>query len=118
MNKPNFNLIDEIYDTSIHLAMVQDKIRVNSYIESIKKNKIDFYNKIIVDIGAGSGILSVIALLELHKAAINLQGNSFKFIELLALQAMLYLPLVLGTSFIASYLQKSKDDSTNINLAK
>jgi polar amino acid transport system permease protein len=65
-----------------------------------------------------SAILSVIALLELHKAAINLQGNSFKFIELLALQAMLYLPLVLGTSFIASYLQKSKDDSSNINLAK
>ena len=65
-----------------------------------------------------SAILSVIALLELHKAAINLQGNSFKFIELLALQAMLYLPLVLGTSFIASYLQKNKDDSSNINLAK
>ena len=65
-----------------------------------------------------SAILSVIALLELHKAAINLQGNSFKFIELLALQAMLYLPLVLGTSFIASYLQKNKDNSSNINLAK
>ena len=65
-----------------------------------------------------SAILSVIALLELHKAAINLQGNSFKFIELLALQAILYLPLVLGTSFFASYLQKNKDDSSNINLAK
>lgn len=65
-----------------------------------------------------SAILSVIALSELHKSAINLQGNSYKFIELLALQAILYLPLVLGTSYIASYLQRNKDDSLNINLAK
>ena len=65
-----------------------------------------------------SAILSVIALSELHKSAINLQGNSYKFIELLALQAILYLPLVLGTSYIASYLQRNKDDSSNINLAK
>ena len=65
-----------------------------------------------------SAILSVIALSELHKAAINLQGNSYKFIELLALQAILYLPLVLGTSYIASYLQRNKDDSSNINLTK
>ena len=65
-----------------------------------------------------SAILSVIALSELHKSAINLQGNSYKFIELLALQAILYLPLVLGTSYIASCLQRNKDDSSNINLAK
>ena len=65
-----------------------------------------------------SAILSVIALSELHKSAINLQGNSYKFIELLALQAILYLPLILGTSSIASYLQRNKDDSSNINLVK
>ena len=65
-----------------------------------------------------SAVLSVIALLELHKAAINLQGNSFKFVELLALQAILYLPLVLGTSYIATYLQKNKESSSNINLIK
>ena len=65
-----------------------------------------------------SAVLSVIALLELHKAAINLQGNSFKFVELLALQAILYLPLVLGTGYIATYLQKNKDVSSNINLVK
>ena len=65
-----------------------------------------------------SAVLSVIALLELHKAAINLQGNSFKFVELLALQAILYLPLVLGTSYIATLMQKNKDTSSNINLIK
>jgi polar amino acid transport system permease protein len=66
-----------------------------------------------------SAVLSVIALLELHKAAINLQGNSFKFIELLALQAMLYLPIVLGTSYIANILQKNNDaKSSKIDLIK
>ena len=66
-----------------------------------------------------SSILSVIALLELHKAAINLQGNSFKFIELLALQAMIYLPIVLCTSYIANILQKkNQSKSTKIDLMK
>jgi len=66
-----------------------------------------------------SSILSVIALLELHKAAINLQGNSFKFIELLALQAMIYLPLVLCTSYIANILQKrNQSKSIKIDLIK
>ena len=66
-----------------------------------------------------SSVLSVIALLELHKAAINLQGNSFKFIELLALQAILYLPIVLGTSYIANVLQKRNSaHNANIDLVK
>ena len=66
-----------------------------------------------------SSVLSVIALLELHKAAINLQGNSFKFIELLALQAILYLPIVLGTSYIANILQKRNSaHNTKIDLVK
>jgi len=66
-----------------------------------------------------SSVLSVIALLELHKAAINLQGNSFKFIELLALQAILYLPIVLGTSYIANVLQKRNSaHNTKIDLVK
>ena len=66
-----------------------------------------------------SSVLSVIALLELHKAAINLQGNSFKFTELLALQAILYLPIVLGTSYIANVLQKRNSaHNTKIDLVK
>ena len=66
-----------------------------------------------------SSVLSVIALLELHKAAINLQGNSFKFIELLALQAVLYLPIVLGTSYVANVLQKRNSaHNAKIDLVK
>ncbi len=53
----------------------------------------------------GSAVLSVISLFELHKAAISLQATSFKFVELLALQALLYLPLILGVSRFARYLE-------------
>ncbi len=52
-----------------------------------------------------SSVLSVITVLELHKVASNLQIQSFKFLELLALQALLYLPLILGMSRLASYLE-------------
>lgn len=54
-----------------------------------------------------SAVLSVISLFELHKAAISLQATSFKFVELLALQALLYLPLILGVSRVARYLEVS-----------
>lgn len=53
----------------------------------------------------GSAVLSVISLFELHKAAISLQATSFKFVELLALQALLYLPLIVGVSRFAHYLE-------------
>ena len=52
-----------------------------------------------------SAVLSVISLFELHKAATALQATSFKFVELLAVQALLYLPLILGVSRIARYLE-------------
>lgn len=52
-----------------------------------------------------SAVLSVITLFELHKAANSLQATSFKFVELLALQALLYLPLILGVSRFARYLE-------------
>ena len=55
-------LLENSYCKSIHLGMLRDKIRVNSYINAIKKNKIDFKNKIIADIGAGTGILSILAI--------------------------------------------------------
>jgi len=54
-----------------------------------------------------SAVLSVITLFELHKAANSLQATSFKFVELLALQALLYLPLILGVSRLAHYLETS-----------
>ncbi len=54
-----------------------------------------------------SAVLSVITLFELHKAANTLQDTSFKFAELLALQALLYLPLILGVSRFANHLEKN-----------
>ena len=54
-----------------------------------------------------SSVLSVITVLELHKVAENLQIQSFKFLELLALQALLYLPLILGLSRMAAWLDQA-----------
>lgn len=52
-----------------------------------------------------SAVLSVITLFELHKAANSLQATSFKFVELLTLQALLYLPLIMAVSRVARYLE-------------
>lgn len=41
--------------------MLQDKTRTRTYFEAITKNSIDFKDKIIMDIGAGTGILSLFA---------------------------------------------------------
>ncbi len=67
-----------------------------------------------------SAVLSVISLFELHKAATALQASSFKFVELLAVQALLYLPLILGVSRAARYLEtdvfgfESKTETSDI----
>ena len=41
--------------------MLQDYIRTGSYYEAIMENKVDFDGKVVMDVGAGSGILSLFA---------------------------------------------------------
>ncbi len=41
--------------------MLQDEARTGTYREAIMKNAIDFKNKIVMDVGCGSGILSIFA---------------------------------------------------------
>lgn len=41
--------------------MIKDKVRTNSYKEAIEKNVSVFKNKIVLDIGCGTGILSIFA---------------------------------------------------------
>lgn len=41
--------------------MLQDYIRTGTYYEAIMENKSDFQDKIVMDVGAGSGILSLFA---------------------------------------------------------
>lgn len=53
-----------------------------------------------------SSVLSVIAVFELHKAASAIMADSFKFIEMLALQAVLYLAVVLALEWGARRLEQ------------
>ncbi|CAD8085966.1 unnamed protein product [Paramecium primaurelia] len=46
---------------SIHEEMLKDKIRTKAYQNAIIKNKQLFQNKIVLDVGAGTGILSIFA---------------------------------------------------------
>jgi predicted RNA methylase len=41
--------------------MLMDEIRTNIYRNAILNNKIDFAGKVVLDVGAGSGILSLFA---------------------------------------------------------
>jgi ribosomal protein L11 methylase PrmA len=42
---------------------VQDIIRTGTYYTAIQENKSDFEGKVVMDVGAGSGILSLFAAL-------------------------------------------------------
>lgn len=46
-------------DLSVHTLMLRDKPRTLAYKEFIDKNKFLFQNKVVLDVGAGSGILSL-----------------------------------------------------------
>jgi tRNA/tmRNA/rRNA uracil-C5-methylase (TrmA/RlmC/RlmD family) len=45
----------------IHEEMLKDKVRTNAYRNAIEGNREDFRDKIVLDIGAGTGILSIFA---------------------------------------------------------
>ena len=46
--------------------MLQDQIRTGAYYAAILENTADFQGKTIMDVGAGSGILSLFAAQVLH----------------------------------------------------
>ena len=68
MNKNNkLNTIDDIYfdsysDHSIHQEMLSDTIRTEAYRDYIYQNKHLFKDQIVMDVGCGTGILSLFAL--------------------------------------------------------
>jgi histone-arginine methyltransferase CARM1 len=41
--------------------MLMDEVRTSHYRQAILSNKLDFDGKIVMDVGAGSGILSLFA---------------------------------------------------------
>ncbi|SCM24939.1 histone-arginine methyltransferase CARM1, putative [Plasmodium chabaudi adami] len=62
-NNDKKNTDDYYFDSynhmSIHRTMILDKVRTNSYYEFITKNKEIFKDKIVLDIGCGSSIISL-----------------------------------------------------------
>ncbi len=46
---------------SIHLEMLQDKVRTEGYMNAIMANSSAFKDKVVLDVGCGSGILSLFA---------------------------------------------------------
>lgn len=57
---------DSVYVNSysnytIHLEMLQDQVRTEGYMNAILQNKDLFKDKIVLDVGCGSGILSLFA---------------------------------------------------------
>lgn len=42
--------------------MLQDNVRTSTYYNAITKNSKDFKNKVIMDVGAGTGILSLFSV--------------------------------------------------------
>jgi protein arginine N-methyltransferase 1 len=61
----NSNTSDEYFtsynDVEVHRLMIQDKARTTSYQNAILNNSHIFKDKIVMDIGAGTGILSLFA---------------------------------------------------------
>ncbi|MFQ3613464.1 MAG: amino acid ABC transporter permease [Cyanobacteriota bacterium] len=52
-----------------------------------------------------SSVLSVVALFELHKAASSIAAANFKFLEMLAIQAVLYFAVIQTLSWGTHYLE-------------
>ncbi|GAM27385.1 hypothetical protein SAMD00019534_105600 [Acytostelium subglobosum LB1] len=52
---------DSYFDLNVHDVMLKDTTRTLAYKNAIEQNQIDFKNKIVMDVGAGTGILSMFA---------------------------------------------------------
>lgn len=48
-------------DLRVHELLLKDSLRVDAYAQAIEDNQFDFRDKIILDVGAGTGILSLLA---------------------------------------------------------
>ena len=52
---------DSYNDIDVHELMLKDKPRTEAYMKFINENKEMFANKVVMDVGAGTGILSLFA---------------------------------------------------------
>ena len=57
--------------------MLKDKARTDAYLHAIQNNQKDFENKVVLDIGAGTGILSLFAAKCGAKIVYAVEGSNF-----------------------------------------
>jgi len=60
-----FDEFDEYFasygDISVHELMIKDKPRTEAYLKAIQANQELFRDKVVLDVGAGTGILSMVS---------------------------------------------------------
>ena len=82
MNKLNIkDVVDTVYfndydKIDMHRQMISDNIRTKSYRDFIYKNKHIFKDKIVLDVGCGTGILSLFAAKSGAKKVIGIDGSN------------------------------------------
>ncbi|XP_072391115.1 protein arginine N-methyltransferase 6 isoform X1 [Diabrotica undecimpunctata] len=83
MEQMEYNDYFESYeDLEIHRLMLEDSARNNAYKEAIFDNKHEFDGKVVLDVGAGTGILSVFCAQAGAKAVYAVEAsNTYKIAE-------------------------------------
>ena len=85
--KDSENLYFDSYArTSIHKTMIQDSVRTKAYKNAIHHNKHLFKDKVVLDVGCGTGILSLFAAKAGARRVIGVEKTDF---ALLARQVVL-----------------------------
>ena len=75
--------------------MMQDFVRTSTYQKAILSNLTDFRDKIVLDVGAGSGILSFCAQQAGAKRIYAVEGSRYGFTSTLP-----KIKLIFGTFFV------------------
>ena len=68
---------DSYARTSIHKTMIQDSVRTNAYKNAILHNKHLFKDKVVMDVGCGTGILSMFAAKAGARRVIGVEKTDF-----------------------------------------
>ena len=76
---------DSYAQLSIHEEMIKDSVRTKAYRDAMLKNKHLFKDKIVLDVGCGTGILSMFASQAgaKHVGVYNLIFSRFEYLEML-----------------------------------
>lgn len=71
----NWEYFHQYGKLTIHQEMLKDESRTETYREGILKNSIDFKDKVVMDLGAGTGILSFFAVQAGAKKVYAVEGS-------------------------------------------